>query len=269
MNCRRIIKTFIFIFAFILISLVSSTKTLASDYQYKVLDPRYNPQAQQLLDGKLDGYENYRVSTTKSFNLGTFFALFTLVVFPIGIVSLAIRTFRKVTKDGFVDNSQVIGNIKIETNANDVSSLVSSSTCSKINANTVVSNVNNKPKSSIKNTVQEDVVDRKIPENTNKSINNYFSSPISKIPNPMLLNTSPLTSNKGLCVVEYNKKYSLIGYINDEIFLLDQFDNLKSTEIRSRLSETKDKTDRYIVRLGEYKALVEVKENDMKLLLEL
>lgn len=268
MNCRIFIKTFVSIFAFILISFISSNKMFASDYQYKVLDPRYNPQAQQLLDGKLDGYENYRASTNKGFNFGTFLALFTLIVFPIGVVSLAVRTFKKISTNNFSDTAQVIGNIKIKDSENSLSS--NEKNLSINNKNTSSNLVLKKQTSSnINNLNFNKNIETKIPENTNKSINNYFSSPIEKIPNPMLLNTSPLTSNKGLCVVEYNKKFSLIGYINDEIFLLDQFDTLKSTEIRSRLTETKDKTDRYIVRLGEYKALVEVKENDMKLLLEL
>lgn len=51
--------------------------------------------------------------------------------------------------------------------------------------------------------------------------------------------------------------------------MLNKFDSLKSSEIRSRLSETVDNKDRYIVRLGEYKALVEVSDKKMELLLEL
>ena len=85
----------------------------------------------------------------------------------------------------------------------------------------------------------------------------------------MLLNTAPLTSNKGFCLVEYNQKYSLIGYINNEIFLLNQFSSVYTNEIRSRLSETVGNKDRYIVRLGNYKALVEVSESKMNVLLEL
>ena len=96
----------------------------------------------------------------------------------------------------------------------------------------------------------------------------YATSPVVK-KNPMLLNTLHLTKNKGFCLVEYNKKYSLIGYINNEIFLLNQFDNVSSVEIRSRLSETIDNKDRYIVRLGGYKALIEVSDSDMNLLVNL
>ena len=87
--------------------------------------------------------------------------------------------------------------------------------------------------------------------------------------NPLLITNAKLANNKGLCLVEFKKKYSLIGYINDEIFMLNKFDSLKSSEIRSRLSETVDNKDRYIVRLGEYKALVEVSDKKMELLLEL
>ena len=85
----------------------------------------------------------------------------------------------------------------------------------------------------------------------------------------MLLNTSVLGTDKGLCLVEYNQKYSLIGYIGNEIFMLNQFDSINSSEIRSRLSDSNELRDRYIVRLGDYKALVEVSDKKMNLLLEL
>ena len=110
---------------------------------------------------------------------------------------------------------------------------------------------------------------KKLPRSANSSINKFFSSPVQKAQNPMLLNTSPLASNKGLCLVQYNSKFSLIGYINDDIFMLNQFDNVNSSEIRSRLSESTSSRDRYIVRLGDYKALVEVTDTKMNLLLEL
>ena len=102
-----------------------------------------------------------------------------------------------------------------------------------------------------------------------KKADDYLNATMQKMKNPLLITNAKLANNKGLCLVEFKKKYSLIGYINDEIFMLNKFDSLKSSEIRSRLSETVDNKDRYIVRLGEYKALVEVSDKKMELLLEL
>ena len=51
--------------------------------------------------------------------------------------------------------------------------------------------------------------------------------------------------------------------------MLNQFNAINGTEIRARLSETLAGKDRYIVRLGDFKALVEVSDKNMKMLLEL
>ena len=101
------------------------------------------------------------------------------------------------------------------------------------------------------------------------SINEYLSSPIQKPHNPILLSSSKLTRNKGLCLVQYKDKVSLIGYINKKVFVLAQFNSLSTNEIRSRLAENEGDNERYIVKLGNYKALLEVSENNMELLLEL
>ncbi len=102
-----------------------------------------------------------------------------------------------------------------------------------------------------------------------KGMDSYVQATMKKMKNPMLVTTSKLAANKGFCVVEFNKEFSLIGYIGDEIFILDKFKKLASSEIRTRLSERINHKDRYIVRLGSYKSLVEVTETSMKMLMEL
>jgi len=278
----RIIKLLFLVFTCFVFFLTTNTNAFASDYKYKVLDPKYNPQAQELIDGKYDNYENYNTSVgQQGFDFGVFFALFALILFPTIVLHTALKTFKKVSCNLKSNNiNPIIGNIKIDTVTNiknDNTTTVDTKTASVPNEKTetvteiLTQNTDNTDKikkvnNPIQNTPKQACTEPKIP---NISINNYFSSPIEKIPNPMLLNTSPLTSNKGLCVVEYNKKYSLIGYINEEVFLLNQFDFLKNTEIRSRLTETNKNSDRYIVKLGDYQAVVEVKDKEMKLLLEL
>lgn len=239
----RIVKKFLIFSCIVFVTLITlQTKSFASDYQYKVLDPKYNSQAQALIEGKLDNTYHTNKSHHKSFDFGTFLALFVLVIFPVIIIKTAYKALKNMSETIPTTQvqSKVISKTEPETNS--------------------TSNINTA------NTVEPQTGEKTPINNSNK---NYTSSPISKLPNPMLLNTSPLSSNKGLCVVEYNKKYSLIGYINNDIFLLDQFDSLKNTEIRSRLTETNETSDKYIVKLGEHKAIVEVNEKDMKLLLEL
>lgn len=86
--------------------------------------------------------------------------------------------------------------------------------------------------------------------------------------NPTLIASSQLTGNKGFCVVEFENKYSLVGYIGERIFILDKLSNLSSNEIKAKLYKSHNHTDRYIIHVGNYKALVDVNEENMQLLLE-
>ncbi len=292
MNYKKIIKFLLFFCIATTMTFVLSLETFASDYKYKVLDPKYNSSAQDLIDGKLSTpTDEYIADTTsKQFDFIALFAAAVLVTLPIGIFAVAIKALKQVSNTS-ESGVQTIGNITIskKDNADDEDSLQNkcdnddNDNASKNSSNlqvqeyeSVKQNIESvsvleqekiKPIKTVTSPQQKDI--KKFNKPIDESVKKYFTSPVSKIPNPMLLNTSPLAKNKGFCVVEYNKKYSLIGYINNEIFMLDQFDNLKNYEIRSRLTESKNSTDRYIVRLGEYKALVEVGESNMSLLLEL
>lgn len=281
MNHRKITKVLLFFCIVLTMTFVLSLKSYASDYQYKVLDPKYNPYAQDLIDGKLStpADEYVPASSSKKFDFAALFAAAALVIFPVGVFSFAIKTLKNVSNISDTE-TQSLGNIIISKKEEEEDSDSTQETVEIVDE--VIEEVVTSESKTIveetkcptdKSVTQPAVAEKKETNKSNTSIDEslkkYFTSPVSKIPNPMLLNTSPLTRNKGLCVVEYNKKYSLIGYINNEIFLLDQFENLKNYEIRSRLTESKNSTDRYIVRLGEYKALVEVSDADMSLLLEL
>ena len=315
MNSQNIKKILLFFCISITIFLAANVKSFASDYQYKVLDPKYNPQAEELLNGTLSNIPDVELKEPKQFNFADFFAIFALVVFPIIIISLAVKTLKEIKEEVPGRNKQDIGNINIEEkNETYDRKIVENKKTPYITRNNQENiNIQNKQNKTLpalnsinaqnssqpdahhynkninpvrKNTsVSSDITRKtqirpampqkplsqkeKLPQTANISISRYFSSPQQKSKNPMLLITSILSKNKGLCLVEYNKKYSLIGYINNEIFMLNQFDAVQTNEIRSRLSESVDSKDRYIVRLGDYKALVEVTDTRMKLLLEL
>lgn len=283
----------------IILSFCANTAAFASDYQYKILDPKYNPDAERVVDGELPPVQEVEPYESSSFDLKTFMAIFALIVFPMFFISLAVKTFKNInnsvpgTDSSDADTQQRIGNIRIEpkskkqekkeqtiqqktTRIQSVSPKAVKNTATvpvqktsvpapkKVQSSSVAAKKNNaEPATSVLSPK------KKLPRSANSSINKFFSSPVQKAQNPMLLNTSPLSSNKGLCLVQYNNKFSLIGYINDNIFMLNQFDNVNSSEIRSRLSESTSSRDRYIVRLGDYKALVEVTDTNMNLLLEL
>ncbi len=272
----------------------------ASDYQYKVLDPKYNPQAEKLLEGKMPEVKVVDYEQQKPFfDFKIFFAVLALVLFPSGIMYLVVKTFKEISEDvpGRSSQEQIIGNIKIEkreekepvekmlkAEQKQVNVKQESASAKKLspkieqnpqktvavnNATPVIQQNKSRNIGAVQPAVSKQSPRNKITDNTNFSINKYFSSTVTKKQNPMLLNTSVLGTDKGLCLVEYNQKYSLIGYIGNEIFMLNQFDSINSSEIRSRLSDSNELRDRYIVRLGDYKALVEVSDTKMNLLLEL
>lgn len=270
MNYRKALKTLFLFTALVIMFFAGQFKALASDYQYKVLDPKYNPSAEELADGKVHTIEELSpIKSKKGFDFGTFFAILAMIAFPVFIISLAVKTFKEVTEDvpgRKKQYGQTLGNIKIEESKyrSQTDSVQSKSLNKTTRTLTATSKDTSKPR--VKSAKMSPQTTQMLKSN---SVNNRFAtSPVGK-KNPMLLNTSPLTSNKGLCLVEYNQKYSLIGYINDQIFLLNQFKNVNSKEIRSRLTETVADKDRYIVKLGNYKAIVEVSDSNMNLLLEL
>lgn len=296
MNYRTGIKNLLIFTAFILISFAFGTKAYASDYQYKILDPKYNPSAEKIMEGNIPPIEEIKLEKKhQGFDFGLFLAIFAAVTFPIFVISVAVKTFKEVTEDvpGRIKDKkeleeldaikekskkpqkpkQIIGNVKIPQTSKSNMTNIQTHKSPQVTKNIENANIT-KPIPRNGNVTKSTTISPKtkqmLKRQTSKGnfASNYAASPVDK-KNPMLLNTAPLTSNKGFCLVEYNQKYSLIGYIGNEIFLLNQFSSVNTSEIRSRLSESVDSKDRYIVRLGNYKALVEVSESKMNVLLEL
>lgn len=85
---------------------------------------------------------------------------------------------------------------------------------------------------------------------------------------PKLISTMPISKNKGFYLVKYDGSTALIGYIRDEIFVINKFDKIYNTNLQARLNERKKNKSNYLVRIDNYKALVEVSETNMKVLIE-
>lgn len=86
---------------------------------------------------------------------------------------------------------------------------------------------------------------------------------------PDLVSNIPIDRNKGFYLVNVEGKTALIGYINDEIFIINRFNDIKDTNLQTRLNEKQKDKSTYIVRLGDYKALIEVSNDNMSLVVEL
>ncbi len=86
--------------------------------------------------------------------------------------------------------------------------------------------------------------------------------------NPQLLSISHIDKNKGFYLITYDGEASLIGYIDDNIYILKRFESLSTKNMQTRLHEKEKNRANYLVRVDNYKALVETTETSMKVLIE-
>lgn len=300
--CIGIKKTFLFL-AIVMVLLIGANQNFASDYQYKILDPKYNPAAEKLINGAIPSVESVELPAEKNSGFLHFLAILAAISFPIFVLSIAVKSFKKLMNSIPGQNAEItqsIGNIQLSEKENELKIQTKNDALdhifsrSKKISDTITSEqqeikalVTEVPKITIQEKVEPQIVSQvrheTLPHNEIVEMTKHViptstklveksavavSTPIEK-KNPMLLNTAPLTKNKGLCLVEYENKYSLIGYINKQVFFLNQFDSVKSSEIRPRLTERNEGKDRYLVRLGNYKGLIEVSDSEMNLLINL
>ncbi len=78
-----------------------------------------------------------------------------------------------------------------------------------------------------------------------------------------------IDEEKGFYLVDFEDATSLVGHIEEEIFVLKRFDEKIKAPIQARLNEHKGNSVNYMTKIGNYRALVEVTPKDMNLLIEL
>ncbi len=79
-----------------------------------------------------------------------------------------------------------------------------------------------------------------------------------------------IDDKRGFYLVNYKDSSALIGHIEDEVFVLKQFKEKIEGNLQARLDEHKGASANYMTKVGsKFKALVEVKPDDMNLLIEL
>ena len=79
-----------------------------------------------------------------------------------------------------------------------------------------------------------------------------------------LLSELHITPNKGFYLTTINDSFSLFGFVNDNVFLLKNFEDLSQINLQARFYDKNGDNDIYIVRLDTYKAMVEI--SDTKIL---
>ena len=92
---------------------------------------------------------------------------------------------------------------------------------------------------------------------------------VNNISEPVLISQKPLSKTKGFYLVDCGSEKALIGYIKDEIFVLNKFQDSINDNIHVRFTERIGNRLIYLVKNGRYKALVQVEKENMKVLLEM
>lgn len=82
-----------------------------------------------------------------------------------------------------------------------------------------------------------------------------------------IVSSSKLTETRGLYLAKFEGATSLVGYIQDDIYVLYNFGevNIQDTEIESRLAQENDTDSLYIVKTGGKKLMVKSTPYDMSL----
>ncbi len=86
---------------------------------------------------------------------------------------------------------------------------------------------------------------------------------------PTLINQAKISKTKGFYLVRYENEVALMGYINEQIFLLHSFDNKQPAFIQTRLTEKKKGSEVYMVRAENFKSLIKVTKDNMQTLINL
>ena len=110
----------------------------------------------------------------------------------------------------------------------------------------------------------EDIEPLKV-EEQQKTKSQTSSNPIE----PTLINQAKISKTKGFYLVRYNNEVALMGYINEQVFLLHTFKNQQQSFVQTRLTEKQKGSEVYLVRSENYKSLIKVTSNSMQTLMKL
>ena len=98
---------------------------------------------------------------------------------------------------------------------------------------------------------------------------NQTQDTTNKNDNNIIQDSFDLTPTKSLYLVNYEGTSALMASVKDEYFVLKRFDEIINSPLIVRKSEKNTKKTTYIVRVGYYRAVVEVTMKNIELVLEL
>lgn len=118
---------------------------------------------------------------------------------------------------------------------------------------------------------QEETTQEVLPETAEDGL--YTEEIVEETPTPVVedivKSEYAIDEEKGFYLVDIDDSTALVGHIADEVFVLKKFDSKIDGKIQARVDEKKGSSTNYMTRVGSFKALVEVTNNMMNLLIEL
>ena len=84
-----------------------------------------------------------------------------------------------------------------------------------------------------------------------------------------MLNEVKINDNTGLYLVNYDNFSSLVGHVADDYVVLKKFDGLEKGKIILKHAEKVENANRYLVRVGRNKMIIEVTNKSMSRLIDL
>ncbi len=82
--------------------------------------------------------------------------------------------------------------------------------------------------------------------------------------NAELLSVLNITPNKGFYLTTVDDTLALFGFINDNVFLFNKFKDLAQINLQARYYDKNGNNDIYIVRIDNYKAMIEISDTSMR-----
>lgn len=85
-----------------------------------------------------------------------------------------------------------------------------------------------------------------------------------------VISSTYFTDNMGCHLAQNENGFAILTFVGDKVSKIKTYDKLNNKKIQSRLSETlPDKTQRYIIRIGSNKIIVDVNDNSIKYVMDL
>ena len=85
-----------------------------------------------------------------------------------------------------------------------------------------------------------------------------------------IISSTAFSANKGCYLAKNEKGYIILGYIDNNLIKINEYESFKSEKIHARLnSQLTEETAQYLIRVGTHKLVINVSENSMEFVMDL